>query len=80
MCCGFAACRASNPRQSHHSAFLSPLVATLLGWLALGQSLAPAQIAGLVMVLASVWLSQRIMMPVRPIRPAASPEPASHPA
>jgi probable blue pigment (indigoidine) exporter len=60
--------------------FLSPLVATLLGWLALGQSLAPAQIAGLVMVLASVWLSQRIMMPVRPIRPAASPEPASHPA
>ncbi|MBX5205135.1 EamA family transporter [Rhizobium sp. NZLR1] len=58
--------------------FLSPLVATLLGWLALGQSLAPAQIAGLAMVLASVWLSQRIMMPVRPIRPAASPEPASH--
>lgn len=43
--------------------FLSPLVATLLGWLALGQSLAPVQIAGFVMVLGSVWLSQRSQMP-----------------
>ncbi|ANM08757.1 EamA family transporter [Rhizobium sp. N324] len=60
--------------------FLSPVVATLLGWLALGQSLAPAQIAGFAMVLASVWLSQRATTPVRPIRPAASPEPANHPA
>ena len=60
--------------------FLSPVVATLLGWLALGQSLAPVQIAGFAMVLASVWLSQRATMPVRPIRPAASPEPANHPA
>ncbi|RUM01354.1 EamA family transporter [Rhizobium chutanense] len=63
--------------------FLSPVVATLLGWLALGQSLAPAQLAGFAMVLASVWLSQRAMMPktggVRPIRPAASPAPANHP-
>lgn len=60
--------------------FLSPVVATLLGWLALSQSLAPAQIAGFAMVLASVWLSQRATMPVRPIRHAASPEPANHPA
>ncbi|AHG47748.1 ABC transporter permease [Rhizobium leguminosarum bv. trifolii CB782] len=59
--------------------FLSPVVATLLGWLALGQSLAPAQIAGFAMVLAGVWFSQRATMPVRPIRPAASPEPANHP-
>ncbi|RFC00518.1 EamA family transporter [Rhizobium leguminosarum bv. trifolii] len=59
--------------------FLSPVVATLLGWLALGQSLAPAQIAGFAMVLASVWFSQRATMPVRPIRPAALPEPANHP-
>ncbi|OWV68865.1 ABC transporter permease [Rhizobium sp. R339] len=56
--------------------FLSPVVATLLGWLALGQSLTPAQIAGFAMVLASVWLSQRTMMPVRPTRPGASPQPA----
>ena len=43
--------------------FLSPLVATLLGWLALDQSLAPVQIAGFVMVLGSVWLSQRSQIP-----------------
>ncbi|MBX4929537.1 EamA family transporter [Rhizobium binae] len=60
--------------------FLSPVIATLLGWLALGQSLTPAQIAGFAMVLASVWLSQRTIMPVRPIRPDASPQPANHPA
>ena len=60
--------------------FLSPLVATFLGWRGLDQSLMPAQIAGFAMVLASVWLSQRTMMPVRPIRPAASPELVSRPA
>ncbi|MBX4866078.1 EamA family transporter [Rhizobium bangladeshense] len=59
--------------------FLSPVVATLLGWLALSQSLTPVQIAGFAMVLAGVWLSQRTMMPLRPIRPAASPEPANRP-
>ena len=56
--------------------FLRPVVATLLGWLALGESLTPAQIAGFAIVLASVWLSQRTMMPVRPTRPGASPQPA----
>lgn len=59
--------------------FLSPVTATLIGWLALGQSLTPAQIFGFAMVLASVWLSQRTMS-VRPTRPDASPEPASRPA
>ncbi|WP_421363277.1 EamA family transporter [Agrobacterium rosae] len=43
--------------------FLSPVTATLLGWLALGQNLAPAQIAGFVMVLFSVWLSQKSQAP-----------------
>jgi probable blue pigment (indigoidine) exporter len=43
--------------------FLSPVVATLLGWLALGQSLTPAQIAGFVAVLFSIWLSQRSQLP-----------------
>ncbi|PCK84794.1 EamA family transporter [Rhizobium sophoriradicis] len=60
--------------------FLSPVVATLLGWLALGQSLTPTQLAGFAMVLISVWLSQRSLMPkagvVRPTRPGASPQPA----
>lgn len=39
--------------------FLSPFVATLLGWLLAGQSLTPPQIAGFVIVIVSVWLSQR---------------------
>ncbi len=43
--------------------FLSPVTATLLGWLALGQHLSPAQIAGFVMVLSSVWLSQKSQAP-----------------
>ncbi len=55
--------------------FLSPVVATLIGWQALGQSLTPAQRCGVAMVLASVWFGQRVMMPpasgVRPIRPSA---------
>ncbi|WP_313615660.1 EamA family transporter [Agrobacterium sp.] len=44
--------------------FLSPIVATLLGWLALGQSLAPIQIAGFIMVLGSVWLATSTRKPV----------------
>ncbi|AOF88585.1 eamA-like transporter family protein [Sinorhizobium sp. RAC02] len=38
--------------------FLSPLVAVVLGWAMLGQDLSWLQIAGMVVVLASVWLSQ----------------------
>ncbi|MBB3592860.1 putative blue pigment (indigoidine) exporter [Rhizobium sp. BK529] len=60
--------------------FLSPVVATLLGWLALGQSLTPTQLAGFAMVLVSVWLSQHNLMPkagvVTPIPHGASPAPA----
>lgn len=64
--------------------FLSPVVATLFGWLALSQNLTPTQLSGFVMVLVSVWLSQRSLMPkagvVRPIPPGASPAPAIHQA
>jgi probable blue pigment (indigoidine) exporter len=42
--------------------FLSPLVATLLGWGVLGQNLTMMQIVGMVAVLASVWLGQRAQM------------------
>lgn len=38
--------------------FLSPLVAVMLGWALLAQNLSPFQITGMVVVLASVWLSQ----------------------
>lgn len=51
--------------------FLSPLVATLLGWLLLGQSLSPLQIAGFVAVLASVWISQQASLPAG-AKPAGS--------
>lgn len=39
--------------------FLSPLVATLLGWVLLDQALSPLQILGFLTVLVSVWLAQR---------------------
>ena len=38
---------------------LSPVTAVLLGWVFLGQSLAPLQVAGGVTVVASIWLGQR---------------------
>lgn len=40
-------------------ALLSPVVATAIGWLALGQSLAPAQIAGATLVAIAVVAGQR---------------------
>lgn len=39
--------------------FLSPMTAVILGWSVLGQSLSAAQILGMIVVLGSVWLSQR---------------------
>lgn len=39
--------------------FLSPLTAVLLGWILLDQALSVSQMAGIVLVVASIWLSQR---------------------
>lgn len=39
---------------------LSPLTAVLLGWGFLGESLSPPQMAGIALVVASIWLSQRV--------------------
>ncbi|WP_341668976.1 DMT family transporter [Alcaligenes sp. SDU_A2] len=39
--------------------FLSPLVAVLLGWWFLQQSLTPYQMIGMVLVIGSIWLGQR---------------------
>ncbi|TWS95128.1 EamA family transporter [Reyranella sp. CPCC 100927] len=47
--------------------FLSPMTAVILGWWVLDQGLTPAQIAGMAVVLGSVWLSQRVQQ----ARPAA---------
>ncbi|MQQ99106.1 EamA family transporter [Glaciimonas soli] len=38
---------------------LSPVTATLLGWLVLDQQLSPLQIVGSIVILLSVWLGQR---------------------
>ncbi|MGH8817456.1 MAG: EamA family transporter [Achromobacter pestifer] len=53
--------------------FLSPISAVLLGWGVLGQSLSAAQMMGMAIVVASVWLSQRAQrLPAAPLagRPA----------
>jgi probable blue pigment (indigoidine) exporter len=47
---------------------LSPMVATLLGWVVLGQALGPVQIAGAALVLTAILLPQ-----LRARRPTASP-------
>lgn len=46
--------------------FLSPMTAVLLGWGLLGQSLSPLQVAGIAVVLVSVWGSQRAQAGLRP--------------
>ncbi len=51
--------RVQLPRASAPIATMSPMTAVILGWSVLGQSLSPLQIAGMGVVLGSVWLSQR---------------------
>lgn len=46
--------------------FLSPLTAVLLGWVILGEALAPQQFAGAVIVLACTWISSRPDKPRQP--------------
>lgn len=53
-------------------AFLSPMTAVILGWSLLGQHLGTLQIAGIAIVLASVWLSQHAQQPKAPA-PLATP-------
>jgi len=38
--------------------FLSPVTAVILGWALLGQSLSALQVVGILVVIASIWLSQ----------------------
>ena len=52
--------------------FISPLTAALLGWVFLNQTLTPVQIAGIVCVIGSIWLSQR------PARQDRAPTPRSN--
>lgn len=51
--------------------FLSPLMATILGWAILDQALSALQLTGMVVVLFSVWLSQLAQMR-KPVMAAGS--------
>ncbi|MEO4048871.1 EamA family transporter [Pseudomonas sp. CAU 1711] len=53
--------------------FLSPLSAVVLGWLLLEQSLSPAQLLGMAIVVGSVWLSQLPQPSPAAALPAARP-------
>jgi probable blue pigment (indigoidine) exporter len=53
--------------------FLSPTSAVLLGWVILGEALSPLQMAGVIVVLISIWLGQRAARPVP--TPINSPAP-----
>ena len=52
--------------------FLSPVTAVILGWALLGQSLSVWQTVGIVVVIASIWLSQHAQRGAPPA-PLASP-------
>ncbi|WP_341992441.1 EamA family transporter [Azorhizobium sp. AG788] len=45
--------------------FLSPVMAVILGWAFLNQSLSPLQLLGMALVLGSVWAGQRVQMAPR---------------
>ncbi|RSZ38306.1 MULTISPECIES: EamA family transporter [unclassified Variovorax] len=54
-------------------AFLSPVMAVILGWALLGQSLSTWQVLGILIVIASIWLSQHAQRGGQPTaRPAAA--------
>lgn len=51
--------------------FLSPLTAVLLGWAVLDEALTPVQLAGVSVVLGSIWLGARAARPAAPRAAAA---------
>ncbi|EKE73772.1 EamA family transporter [Oceanibaculum indicum] len=53
--------------------FLSPMTAEILGWAVLGQALSPLQLAGMAVVLGSVWLSQHAQRQLAQRQPLALP-------
>lgn len=58
--------------------FLSPLTAALLGWVFLNQALTLPQIAGVVFVIGSIWLSQRANRPSSPLSRRSRERDESH--
>jgi probable blue pigment (indigoidine) exporter len=59
-------------------ALLSPVVAVLLGWWALGQVMTPVQLAGMLVVVGSIALSQAAQRD-SPARPTVPRSPATSP-
>ncbi|MFJ6326443.1 MULTISPECIES: EamA family transporter [unclassified Rhizobium] len=55
--------------------FLSPAMAVILGWAVLGQQLSPMQIFGIVVVLGSVWLSQKAQQAPQPVQASPGNQP-----
>lgn len=51
------------PSNAASLGFLSPLSAVLLGWVILNQALSPLQIGGALLVLISLWISQKAASP-----------------
>ncbi|HET9555793.1 MAG TPA: EamA family transporter [Actinomycetota bacterium] len=47
---------------------LSPIVATVTGWLVLDQGLTPVQLGGAAIVLGALWLGQQTEQPTEPVR------------
>ncbi|MFJ9774612.1 EamA family transporter [Kitasatospora sp. NPDC101157] len=72
----FRGLRALPPTSLSFLSLLSPVVATLVGWLALGQDLSPLQALGAVVVLGSLIVAQT----QRPRATAPVPSPAASPA
>ncbi|MEU9077054.1 EamA family transporter [Kitasatospora sp. NPDC048538] len=78
----FRGIRALPPTSVTFLGLLSPVVATALGWLALGQDLSPVQALGAVIVLGSLVAAQTQRRtgpaaPQGPVSPAAQPAPAT---
>ncbi|MFJ9611492.1 DMT family transporter [Kitasatospora sp. NPDC101176] len=80
----FRGIRALPPTSVTFLGLLSPVVATALGWLALGQDLSPVQALGAVIVLGSLVAAQAqtqrrtgLAAPQSPVSPAGQPAPAT---
>lgn len=60
------------PASAAPLALLSPMTAVLLGWGVLGQTLTTAQMAGMLLVIVSVWMGQRVQRHPQQQTPSAT--------
>jgi probable blue pigment (indigoidine) exporter len=74
----FRGIRALSPSNVTFLALLSPVVATALGWIALGQQLTPLQALGVLIVLGSVTVAQLRPSQATPLSPHRQTRRPSH--